>query len=253
MAEKSPHIWPRKRVLPQRTGMEYKRNVIAPTFTHLSTLQKLKDTYIGTFVNEPGWGRLPEATKFHSENSPISTSLPSSNAKPNFTFEAESGSGTCLKSSTICHSFSFSRFEEINFKFFTRAKFHKTKSTHDGQTSSVNSTGQLKSPFDWLSSCHKKPFEYHSQQNEQLATVMSNDSLFILLEFKFEQDSQSNDSQEHKRFSLSDSANNGLCVLDRRVSRECLHDMHVLVLQYLKDRRHSVAVAVPRVERKQER
>ena len=43
-----------KRVLPQRTGMEYKRNVITSTFTHLSTLQKLKDPYIGTFVNEPG-------------------------------------------------------------------------------------------------------------------------------------------------------------------------------------------------------
>ena len=54
MAEKSLHIGPRKRVLPQRTGMEYKGNVITPTFTHLSTHQKLKDPYIGTFVNEPG-------------------------------------------------------------------------------------------------------------------------------------------------------------------------------------------------------
>ena len=34
--------------------MEYKQNVITPTFTHLSTLQKLKDPYIGTFVNELG-------------------------------------------------------------------------------------------------------------------------------------------------------------------------------------------------------
>ena len=51
---KITHIWPRKRVLPQRTGMEYKRNVITPTFTHLSTLQKLEGPYIGTFVNEPG-------------------------------------------------------------------------------------------------------------------------------------------------------------------------------------------------------
>ena len=40
--QKSPHVWPRERVLPQRTGMEYKRNVITPTITHLSTLQKLK-------------------------------------------------------------------------------------------------------------------------------------------------------------------------------------------------------------------
>ena len=52
--QKSSHIWPRERVLPQRTGMEYKRNVITPTLTHLSTLQKSKDPYIGTFVNEPG-------------------------------------------------------------------------------------------------------------------------------------------------------------------------------------------------------
>ena len=34
--------------------MEYKRNVISPTFTELSALQKLKDSYIGTLVNEPG-------------------------------------------------------------------------------------------------------------------------------------------------------------------------------------------------------
>ena len=54
MAEKSSHVWPRKRVLPQRTGIEYKRNVITLTLTNLSTLQKLKDLYIGTFVNEPG-------------------------------------------------------------------------------------------------------------------------------------------------------------------------------------------------------
>ena len=54
MAEKSPHVGPRKRVLPQRTGMENKRNVITPTFTNLSTFQKLKDSYTGTFVKEPG-------------------------------------------------------------------------------------------------------------------------------------------------------------------------------------------------------
>ena len=33
---------------------KYKRNIITPTFAHLITLQKLKDPYIGTFVNEPG-------------------------------------------------------------------------------------------------------------------------------------------------------------------------------------------------------
>ena len=32
--------------------MENKWNDITPTFTHLSTLQKLKDPYIGTFLNE---------------------------------------------------------------------------------------------------------------------------------------------------------------------------------------------------------
>ena len=41
MAKKSPHIRPRERVLPQRIGMEYKRDVIASTYTHLSTLQKI--------------------------------------------------------------------------------------------------------------------------------------------------------------------------------------------------------------------
>ena len=109
----------------------------------------------------------------------------------------------------------------INFKFVTRAKFHKTKSTHDGQTGSVNSTCQLKLPFDRFSSCHTNPFEYHSQQNDQLATVMSNNNRFILLELKFEQDSQSNNSQEHERFSHSGSANNWLCVLfaERRSQR----------------------------------
>ena len=52
--QKSPDIWPRERVLPQRTGMEYKRNIITPTFTHLSTLYELKNPYIDTFVNELG-------------------------------------------------------------------------------------------------------------------------------------------------------------------------------------------------------
>ena len=147
---------------------------------------------------ERTWGRLPETSKFHGENSPLSTSLPSFNAKPTFTFEAELGRGTCLQSSTICHSFSFSRFEEINqFQIF-HSKFHKTKSTHDDQTSSVHSTCQLKSPFDRFSSCHTKPFEYHSQQHEQVVPVMSNGNLFILLELKFEKDSQSNNSQEHE-------------------------------------------------------
>ena len=72
----------------------------------------------------------------------------------------------------------------MSFKFLTWAKFDKTKSTHDGQTSSENSTCQLKSPFDRFSSCHPNPFEYHSQQNEQVATVMSNDNRFILLDLK---------------------------------------------------------------------
>ena len=79
----------------------------------------------------------------------------------------------------------------INFKFFTRAIFHKTKRTHDVQTGSVNSTYQLKWPFNRFSSCHTNPFEHHNQQKEQLTTVMSNDNLFIFLELKFEQDSQS--------------------------------------------------------------
>ena len=133
--------------------MEYKRNIITPIFTHLRTLQKWKDPYISTFMNEPG-DDSPKQQKFPSENSPVSTSLPTSNAKPNFTFKAELCSGTCLQSSTICHSCSFSRFGEINFKFFTEAKFHKTNSTHDGQTGSVSSTCQLKSPFNKFSSCH---------------------------------------------------------------------------------------------------
>ena len=60
------------------------------------------------------WGRLPKETKFHSDDSSFTTSNPVSTAKPNFTFEAELGSGTCLQSSTISQSFSFSRFEEIN-------------------------------------------------------------------------------------------------------------------------------------------
>ena len=40
------------------------------------------------------------------------------------------------------------------------------------QTGSVNSTCQLKWPFNRFSSCHTNPFEYHSQQTEQLAAVM---------------------------------------------------------------------------------
>ena len=130
--------------------------------------------------HERTWGRLPEAIEFQSENSPISTSFPTSNAKPSFTFEAELGAGTCLQSSAICHSSSFSRFKEMNnFKFFTRAKFHKTKSAPDGQNCTVNSTCQLKSPFDRFSRCHINLLEYHSQHNEQLGTVMSNDNLLF--------------------------------------------------------------------------
>ena len=111
--------------------------------------------------------------------------------------------------------------KRINFKFFTPAKFHKTESTHDGQTGSVSSTCQLKLPFDRFSSCQTNSFKYHSQQNEQLTTVMSNNNIFILLELKFEQDSQSNNCQEHDRFSLSDSENNELCMLfaERRSRR----------------------------------
>ena len=45
--------YPRKRVSLQSTGMEYKPNVITPIFTHLCTLQKLEDLYIGTFMKEP--------------------------------------------------------------------------------------------------------------------------------------------------------------------------------------------------------
>ena len=171
---------------------------------------------------ERTWERLPEAIEFQSENSPISTSFPTSNAKPSFTFEAELGTGTCLQSSAICHSFSFSRFKEMNnFKFFTRAKFHKSKSAPNGQNGTVNSTCQLKSPFDRFSRCHINRLEYHSQQNEQLGTVMSNDNLFILLAPKVEQDFQSSNSQDHERLCHPSSTYNGLCVLfaERRSRR----------------------------------
>ena len=42
-----------KRALPQRAGMEYKRSVITPTFTHLSTLENLKDPYTIPFLTRP--------------------------------------------------------------------------------------------------------------------------------------------------------------------------------------------------------
>ena len=160
-----------------RSGIETKRH-------HSNICSPLYSPKIGRSLHrhfcERTWRRLPEAIKFQSENSPISTSFPTSNAKPSFTFEAELGRGTCLQSSMICHSFSFSRFEELNnFKFFTRAKYYKAKSTQDGQTGTVNSTCQLKSPFDMFSRCHTNLLEYHSQQNEQLGTVMSNDNLLF--------------------------------------------------------------------------
>ena len=106
-------------------------------------------------------------------------------------------------------------------EFQTRAKFHKSRSIHDGQTSSVNSTYQLKSPFNRFSNCRTDLFAYHSQQSEQLATVMSNDNLFILLELKFEQECQSNNMQEHERFFHSTSVNDEPCVLfaERRSQR----------------------------------
>ena len=94
-----------------RNGIQTKRhhsNIYSPKYS-----PKIERSLHRHF-RERTWGRLPEATKFHSENSPILTSLPTSNAKPNFTFEAELDSGACLLSSTICHSFLFSRFEEIN-------------------------------------------------------------------------------------------------------------------------------------------
>ena len=47
-------VWPRKRVLPQRTGREHKLNIIAPALTHLSTLQGLRGPHVGTFVSESG-------------------------------------------------------------------------------------------------------------------------------------------------------------------------------------------------------
>ena len=68
-----------------------------------------------------------EKTKFHSENSPILTSLPTSNVKPIVIFEAELGSATCLQSSTTCHLFSFSCFEEMG-KFLI---FHSSLVQHD--------------------------------------------------------------------------------------------------------------------------
>ena len=112
------------------------RNGIWTKRHHYSFHSPLYSTKIGRSLHrhfrEPTWRRLPEAIKFQSENSPISTSLPTSNAKPSFTFEAELGGETCLQSSTTCHSFSFSRFKEMNnFNFLIRAKFHTTKSVHD--------------------------------------------------------------------------------------------------------------------------
>ena len=107
--------------------MEYKQNICTPTSTHLSSLQKLKDPYIGTFMNKPG-DDSPKHLKFKCKNRPISTSHPTSNAKPNFTFEV--GRGTCLQSSMICHSLLLLRFEEINkFNFFSRTKFDNSVGT----------------------------------------------------------------------------------------------------------------------------
>ena len=158
--------------------MEYKRNVITLTFTHLCTLQKLEDLYIGTFVKEPG-DDFPRQLNFKAKIARFQPYFPHLILKPSFIFEAELGTGTCLQSSAICHSFPFSCFKEMNnFKFFTRAKFHKTKSAPDGQNGTENSTCQLKSPFDRFSRCHTNLLEYHSQQNKQLGTVMSNDNLF---------------------------------------------------------------------------
>ena len=54
--------------------MEYKRNVITPIFTHLCTLQKLEDLYIGTSVKEPGDNFLRQLNfkakiaRFHAYN-----------------------------------------------------------------------------------------------------------------------------------------------------------------------------------------
>ena len=104
-----------------RNGIQMNR-ATTPTFTHLSTLQQLL-LYITGSPNRPkffyrgnwktlsstfSWtnlGRLPQATKLQSQNNLISTALSTSNAKPNFTFEAELGSGTCVQSSTTCHTF----------------------------------------------------------------------------------------------------------------------------------------------------
>ena len=121
-----------------RNGIQTKRrhsNIYSPKYS------PKVERPLHRHFRERTWGRLPEATKFHSGNSAISTSLPTSNAKPYFTFEAELGSGTCLQSSTIYYSFSFSRFEEINnFQFFHSSQIPQDKRTHDGQAGSLNST-----------------------------------------------------------------------------------------------------------------
>ena len=131
-----------------------------------------------------------------------------------FTFEAELGRGTCLQSSLICHSFSFSRFEELNnFKFFTRAKYYKAKSAQDGQTGTVNSTCQLKSPFDRFSRCQTNLLEYHSQQNEQLGTVMSNDNLLFFWCSKSNKILNRATARTMRATLPPISAYNGLCVL----------------------------------------
>ena len=67
-------------------------------------------------MNEPE-DDYPEATKFDSENSTISTSLLPSYTKLNIAVEVELGSGACLQPSRISRSFPFLRFEEINIIF----------------------------------------------------------------------------------------------------------------------------------------
>ena len=116
--------------------------------------------------------------------------------------------------STIIHdmsSFSFSSFEEIRFSLKPNSTILKAYIM--AQTGSVNSTCHLKSSFDWFSIYHTNLFENQREQNKQLPAVMSNNNHFILLELKFEHDSQSNNSQEHEVFSRYGSANIGRCVL----------------------------------------
>ena len=109
-----------------RSGIQTKRhitNIYSPLYSPI-TGRSLH------FVKEPG-DDSPKQLNFKAKIAQFQPHFLHQMQKPSFTFEAELGRRTCLQSSTICHSFSFSRFKDMNS--VTRAKFHKYKSTQDGQ------------------------------------------------------------------------------------------------------------------------